>query len=131
IGDDDAGALLALRADEGLGLLEFLRTGAPLGALHEPLAEVADEVAGAAAERGDGGAPGLLRVEGRVLPRSGGPRTGGLQRARTRYVVEVPLWRRPRHRLPLDPRPSPRSRVRWYSILRRSVCQRLSRQKKG
>ena len=45
IGDDGARPLLALRADEGLGLLEFLGAGAPLGALPEPLPEVADAVA--------------------------------------------------------------------------------------
>jgi hypothetical protein len=45
-GDDGACPLLALRADEGLSLLEFLRAGAPLGLLHEPLAEVADQLPG-------------------------------------------------------------------------------------
>ena len=75
IGDDGAGAFLALLAEQHLGLLQILRAGASLGQRREPLPEVADQLPGAAGERGEGGVPGLLQE---------GWRVGGQHRCRCR-----------------------------------------------
>ena len=66
IGDDGAGAFLALLVKQRFSLLEILRCGTTRGALREPLPEVADQLPGAAGERGEGGVPGLLQEVWRV-----------------------------------------------------------------